>query len=328
MRPMVKTPAAFADRRRFVAVLTAGWVTLGAVGIGYARIKGIPGQAAWPVLAAFLTAYPFYLVPAFPALRDQFAGKRLPAFLAASALLPYLVCSLGGVRFEWSALALLAALALALGLWFLLLPRSPATDLGFLALVPCVLLGGYLQRIYLPADPRLKDVVFLGHVALIQMAVMALLVERRVPESGYGFVPNRAEWRIGVLHFLYFVPVGLPLALLLHMVHFARPAPPWLMIGSFFGFLWTVALSEEFFIWAVLQDWLAGWAGPVAAVAVASVTFGLIHIGFRGFPNWRWVLLAAVLGWFCGRARNRAGSIRAGMVTHALVFATWRAFLA
>jgi hypothetical protein len=30
----------------------------------------------------------------------------------------------------------------------------------------------------------------------------------------------------------------------------------------------------------------------------------------------------------CGRARNQAGSIRASVVTHALVVATWRAFFA
>jgi len=323
---MVKSPAAFADRRRWGAALLIGWIALGAAGFGYARIKGIPGWAAWPVVAAFLTEYPFYLVPAFPALRNHFAGMRLPAWLAASALLPYLVGSLGGVRFEWSALALLAALALTLGLWFTVWPRSPAADIGFLALIPCVLLSGYLNRIYLPVYPQLKDLVFLGHVALIQMAVMALLAERRVPDSGYGFLPNRVEWRIGILHFLYFAPVGLPLALLLNMVHISRPAPLWLIAASFFGFLWTVALSEEFFIWGVLQQWLAGWTGPGTAMVGASLTFGMVHIGFRGFPNWRWVLLASILGWFCGRARNRAGSIRAGMVTHALVFATWRAF--
>ena len=310
-----------------MAVLLVGWVTLAAVGIEFARIKAIPGRAAWPALAAFLAAYPFYLVPAFPALRNRFAGMRLPPWLLASALLPYLVSALGAVRFAAGSLALLAALALSMGLWFRVLPRSPVVDLVFLALVPAVLLGGLLQRIYLPADPRLKDVVFLGHVVLIQMAVMALLVERRVPDSGYGFLPSRLEWRIGALHFLYFVPVGLSLALLLHAVRFRSPASTLLAVPSFFGFLWTVALSEEFFIWGVLQCWLASWTSPAAAVLAASLIFGLIHISFRGFPNWRWVLLASVLGWFCGRARNRAGSIRAGMVTHALVFAAWRAFL-
>jgi CAAX protease family protein len=156
---------------------------------------------------------------------------------------------------------------------------------------------------------------------------MALLAERRVPDAGYGFLPNRSEWRIGLLHFLYFLPVGLTVALLLKMVHFGKAAPLWVIVASFFGFLWTVALSEEFFIWGVLQDWLAKWIGGTAAVFGAALTFGLIHISFRGFPNWRWVLLAAILAWFCGRARNQSGSIKSAMVTHALVFTAWRAFL-
>jgi hypothetical protein len=59
---------------------------------------------------------------------------------------------------------------------------------------------------------------------------------------------------------------------------------------------------------------------------IASLVFGGVHLWFRMFPNWRWALLAGVLGWFCGRARNQAGSIRAGMVTHALAVATWRGF--
>src|SRR5205814_981087 len=157
----------------------------------------------WPVVAAFLTAYPFYLVPAFPALRNRFAGWRLPAWCLASALMPYLVGCLGGWRFGWTSLGLLAAMALALGLWFLVVPRSAAADAAFLALIPAVLLSGYLNRIYQPAIPNLKDVIFLGHVALIQMAVMTLLVERHVSDAGYGFWPNQAEWRIGMLHFVY-----------------------------------------------------------------------------------------------------------------------------
>jgi len=48
---------------------------------------------------------------------------------------------------------------------------------------------------------------------LISMSVTALMRQRRVPETGYGFVPAAREWRIGLLHFLYFVPIGLPLAL-------------------------------------------------------------------------------------------------------------------
>jgi membrane protease YdiL (CAAX protease family) len=63
-------------------------------------------------------------------------------------------------------------------------------------------------------------------------------------------------------------------------------------------------------------------------IVIASVVFGAAHLGFREFPNWRFALLAASAGWFYGRAYAQAGSIRAAMVTHALVVTTWRVFLA
>ena len=100
------------------------------------------------------------------------------------------------------------------------------------------------------------------------------------------------------------------------------------MAGFFLGSLWVLSLSEEFLLRGVLFQWIESWTwNRTAALAVTSAVFGLLHIGFgRAFPNWRWVLIATVLGWLCGRARIQAGSIRAGVVTHTLVIATWHAF--
>lgn len=327
MRPMAKSPGSFR------AALLIGWIALGAAGVLYARDKGIPSWAALPVLAAFLVEYPFYLVPAFPELRERLAGARLQVFLMASAVVPYLVCCCGAVEFRWVGLLRLVALALALGLWYAVLPAAPAVDVAFLALIPVVLLGKYFDPIYAPFRlqlyPELKYTILLGHLSLIVMAVMVLMLERRVHETGYGFVPNWNEWRIGALHYLYFLLVAGPLALWLKAAHITDPKPVWYIAGTFFGVLWVVALSEEFGFRGLLQPWIEEWTwSRSAALLITSVLFGLVHLGFRGFPNWRWALLVAVLGWFCGRARNQAGSIRAGMVTHALVVTTWRAFLA
>src|ERR1035441_6044014 len=74
MRPMARSLASFR------AALLIGWGVLGLAGILYARAKGIPGWIALPVIAAFCIEYPFYLVPAFPTLRERFAGTRLIPF--------------------------------------------------------------------------------------------------------------------------------------------------------------------------------------------------------------------------------------------------------
>lgn len=333
MRPMAKSLGSFR------AALLVGWGVLGLAGIVYARARGIPGWAAWPVVAAFLIVYPFYLVPAFPLVRERIGGMGVPAFAVTVATLPYLACCCGAVQFEWSGLARVLAAALAVGLWFLVLPPSRATDLGFLGLFAALLVlpvdhagHRYFNLIYIPLHPAYKDlknVIVVPHVALFAMAVMVLMLQRRVHDTGYGFVPSRREWRIGLLNFLYFVPIGLPLALLLGATHFVAPKPVWYMAATFVGMFFVVSLSEEFLVRGVLQQWVEDWLlSRTGALVITSVVFGLLHLWLGGFPNWKWALVAGILGWFCGRARNQAGSIRASMVTHALVAATWRGFFA
>lgn len=320
MRPMTQSPG------RFRAALLIGWIILGAAGMVYARVKGIPSWAAVPVLAAFLVEYPFYLVTGFPELRERLNRTALPLFLLLSALLPYATCYVATGQLQWTSMIRLAALALGLGLWYLVLPVTIATDLAFLILIAAVILGNYFQTIYPLPYPGL-NISILGNIALIQIAVLVLVLERRVVETGFGFVPNWREWRIGALHYLGFLPVAALVALPLKAVHLATPAPWWKAAGTFAGFLLVIALFEEFIFRGVLQQWIEQWIwSRTAALLLTSALFGLVHLWFRGFPNWRWALIAGLLGWFCGHARNQAGSIRAGVVTHALVVTTWRTF--
>jgi membrane protease YdiL (CAAX protease family) len=322
MSAMAKTSGGFR------AALFAGWALLCVVGLWYARWKGIPSWAALPALAAFLVDYPFYLVPAFRSIREELAGPPLPGFLVASVLLPYLAACFGATQFHWFGAVKLTALALALGLWYRVLPAAPIADIGFLALVVAVKIGRFAAPIY---DTGIKslDVSVLGDLALFQIAVMVLMLERRVRETGYGFVPSRKDWRIGALNYLYFIPLGFTLALGLKAVHLVKPGDPFRLALSFVGWLLTLALAEEFIFRGVLQQWIEDWTwSRRIALVITSALFGGVHLWFRQFPNWKWVLIAGVMGWFCGRARNQAGSIRAAMVTHTLVITTWRAFFA
>jgi membrane protease YdiL (CAAX protease family) len=281
-----------------------------------------------PALAAFLVEYPFYLAPAFPSVREELAGAPLPWYLAASAVLPYLAACFGAIQFQWLGLAKLVALALALGLWYRVLPAHPLSDAGFLLLVVAVKIGRFAAPIYATGIKGF-DISVLGDLALFQIAVMSLMLERRIRETGYGFIPSRKDWRIGAINYLYFVPIGFSLALGLKAVHLVKPADPWKIAAYFLVWLPTLALAEEFIFRGVLQQWIEDWTwSRRAALILTSILFGTVHLWFRHFPNWRWMLVAGVLGWFCGRARNQAGSIRAAMVTHTLVITTWRAFFA
>jgi membrane protease YdiL (CAAX protease family) len=128
------------------------------------------------------------------------------------------------------------------------------------------------------------------------------------------------------------LPVG---AVIAYLIRFARFHPLhtelWkfvlLLIGTFFGILWVVALAEEFFFRVFLQQVLArSLRSQSVALIVASALFGLAHLPYRTFPNWRLALLGGVSGVFYGMAIQKARSVRASMVTHALLVTTWRMF--
>ena len=124
-----------------------------------------------------------------------------------------------------------------------------------------------------------------------------------------------------LLLLLRVVLLGVPLGLLVHMIRFAPGQFVWWKAaGTFLGIFWVIALSEEFFFRGVLQNWLSEWSGsPMAGLLTTSALFGFVHLWFGTFPNWRMALLAAIAGCFYGRAFQRSGAIRAGMVAHALV---------
>ena len=167
----------------------------------------------------------------------------------------------------------------------------------------------------------------------LRLSYWALLAVRDRGDFGFGFFPRREDWAVGVRYFAYCVPVAAVAAWIVQPLrwkdHLSWGTTPFIAVGTFLGVLWVVALSEELFARGVLQSALSEKLGSAASGLLASSSlFGLAHVTFGGkFPNWRMVLLAGVMGWFCGRAAQVAGSIRASMVTHALVVTLYRAFL-
>jgi membrane protease YdiL (CAAX protease family) len=94
------------------------------------------------------------------------------------------------------------------------------------------------------------------------------------------------------------------------------------LFGSMIGIYATVALSEELYFRGILENLLSGTLrGPVLARLIASLLFGLAHLS-PGFPNWRYASIAAVAGWFYGRAYSENHSVVASAVTHTLVVVT------
>jgi len=273
---------------------------------------------------------PLYLAPLFAGARAAAARLerwKLAALLAVTAVLPYVAYSVP--THVWNGLDLyrLGGLAITLSFWYIVLPGAIWSDLLFLVCPALLTVSKVMRQVYdSPLDGIRLDI--LGKLMLIHVAAMAVLVLRGLTGVKPGLVPTRREAWIGVRNFLVFLPAGVALAWALQLRMRPVPLPAWFALPVFFGSFLVVSFSEEFAFRGVLQQHLTRLLGRWAALIVASILFGLGHVGFGNvFPNWPMVVLAGVAGLFYGQAYMEAGSIRASMLTHALTVVVWSIWL-
>jgi membrane protease YdiL (CAAX protease family) len=304
-------------------------------GLLYAYFLSIPARIAAPLAFAFALEAVFYAATVWETprrlLERRFRAPALAALMTASGVLPYSIYAAPAGVFRWAGLAEVAGLAAIISVWFIVLPKRPVASVAFVVVVAAGLLSGTFQPLYGQPAPRLR-LGILGELMWTRLAMAAVLSVARIEVKGVGFLPNRREWAAGFVNFLLFLPAGVLLGWLLSFARYnPRPFEWWqtagLALATFLGMLWVVALREEFFFRGLLQEWLSGWTGSdAAALALTSVLFGLVHLPFRSFPNWPFFILAAVAGLCYGRAYLTTRSVRAAMVTHALVNTAWRVF--
>jgi len=158
----------------------------------------------------------------------------------------------------------------------------------------------------------------------LNSGIVAFLYLRELDGIGYTIVWGKRFGAVIVLFFLAFAAIAIPLA---EWMHFIRWTPSVARFKSLplsaLGILLFTAWPEEFLFRGLLQNLLsksfrneiAGWIG-------ASALFGLSHI-VHGFPNWRYVLLAAIAGLFYGLAWKKTGSMTGSCLVHALVDTLW-----
>lgn len=283
-------------------------------------------------IPAILVEAALYLATGFPAVRARFAAIANPwrqgLLLWILALPPYLIYTAGTGSIALRDLATLAAIAAALSFWYVLRPKS---DLAYLAIIAAILLSGIFKTIY-PQLAAKANLSILGQLMLIRTSAFAILEIRNLKDPGFGFLPRPGEWQAGLKHFAFFLPIGGAIAVAIQFATF-RPDLAWTkalpaFVATFIGMLWVVALSEELYFRGMLQPLLSRTlsSGKMGLI-VTSLLFGLVHLPFGEFPNWKFAIVAAVAGFFYGRAFEETGTIRSAMVTHALVASLWRVFL-
>jgi hypothetical protein len=321
--------------RQFFTTLSMVWIAACIGAYVYSHQQHISSTLALAVVPAFLVELGFYLVPGFPSARkafDALGSKPLRAvLLTASGVLPYLMEALRTRTFRLASFAELLALILIAAFWYACIHRGTLADLLFLAFMAAVYLSKQFDHVYRQPAPHVP-LAILGQLMWIRLGLMAVLSLRWLEDARFGFVPTAEEWRIGAKHFLYFMPVGAALVYVVQLGQFRPPPASWwkfglILILTFWGIFWVVSLAEEFFFRAFLQRVVArGTHSEAVGLLAAAALFGLAHLPFRQFPNWRLAIVAGALGIFCGLSLLRAGSVRASMVTHALVATTWRMF--
>ncbi len=304
----------------------------------YSIQQHIPTRIVVPFTAAAMIEIAFYLMPGFASTRARIESIQPAAVRALaiqlSTLPPYLVYALGTGTFHWRNFALLAGITTVIAAWYAVETKKHLYgDLLFIALFVAVSLLKVFPRIYVELAPHVTASI-LGQLMWIRLGILSVLTLRGLGGTGFGFLPTRKDWSIGIQHFILFMPVAVVCGMWLKFMQPHNGFTVWwkgvaLFAVTFAGILWVVALWEEFFCRGMLQQILSRHFKSTAVGLIgASVVFGLSHLPFRQFPNWKFAILAALAGLFYGWAYIRAGSVRAAMVTHAFVVATWRVFFA
>ncbi len=254
-------------------------------------------------------------------------GRRLGGWMVAVFLLPYGIYAAGTGDFRAASLARLAALAVVPLALYQVAPvgrrRGMNWQDGVVLLwlaVPVFL--GWLHRIW--TVPVNLD--FMTRLYVLAVGAWALVVFRGLEDTGYEFQYSWRALRDALVNFAAFSVLALPLGLALRFIAWN---PNWRGPGPFGFDLLTIfvfiALPEELFFRGALQNLLEQtWSSRYRAQAVAAVVFGCSHILHAPAPNWRYVLLASIAGWFYGSAWRGTRSLMASATTHALVDAMWR----
>ncbi|MBI3696373.1 MAG: CPBP family intramembrane metalloprotease [Acidobacteria bacterium] len=167
---------------------------------------------------------------------------------------------------------------------------------------------------------------FMARLLIVAVGSWSFLIWRSLDGVGYEFHFSAATARDGLLNFAGFSVLALPLGLTIRFITWnPHWRGSWTLLFDFMTIFIFIAVTEELYFRGLVQNLLENtWRSRYGAQAFTSVLFGFSHIHHAPFPNWRYVILASVAGWFYGSAWRKNRSLMASATTHALVDTVWR----
>ncbi len=277
-----------------------------------------------------------------PAIAFGLAGERvaqaaerwprsLRLILPAVLVVPYVLISTSHQMFSWKWMALYTALPVAVA-W--LLERAAAADPeqrgSWRDAVVLLVLGISVDlRWFEPAWP--VGLIGLGKLLLVDAGLYGFVLLRHLRGTGFDFHFRWSDWKTGVRELAFFAPIVIALGIALGFIHPHTHAPHLSMIATWIYIFIFIAVPEELFFRAWVQNLLearlTSRLGPrarTASLILAGILFGLSHFNKRSAHfNWTYVLLATIAGIFYGRAWRENRRIPASAITHASVDAIW-----
>jgi membrane protease YdiL (CAAX protease family) len=284
------------------------------------------------IVAALLILIPFFY-SAFAPDRLATGVRALPRFrriaLPALLCLPYALVAHAFHNFRWEWLALYALLPVCIT--FVLEQARAADpsrrgnwrDFSVLAVLGIVV----DLRWFEPAWPH--GLAAFGKMLLLDAGIYAFLFVRQLDGVGFDLRLQRQDAATGLREFGAYAIIAVPLGLWLGFLHFHAVWPePLRAIGAFIFTFLLIAIPEELFFRGWLQNLLERRLGRRAALFLTAILFGLAHWNKRTTSfNWRYVLMAAIAGFFYGRAWRAQRRVGAASITHATVDTLWSLWL-
>jgi uncharacterized protein len=274
-----------------------------------------------------------------PAVAFGFAGDRVARAIAnwpaalrilapAVLVVPYAILSATHRMFRWEWFAVYTLLPVVMA-W--LLTRAADADPEQRGNWRDALI---LLTLGLTVDLRWFEVAWpdglrgLGNLLLVDAGLYGFLGIRRLSGAGFDFHLRWSDSKTGLRELVFFAPVVILIGLVLGFIHPHANFPAWWKaLLAWLGIFVFVAVPEELFFRAWVQNFLERRLGRNAALVTASILFGLSHFNKRNLAgahfNWRYVLLATIAGIFYGRAWRERKRVPASTITHTCVDWLW-----
>jgi membrane protease YdiL (CAAX protease family) len=304
------------------------WAALGLAVAFYGTWLGYGGREFAVTLAVFSFFLAVEILVATRGVQERLSsrGPLLAMALAALLLLAYLIYALGTNSFlGWPIGIATAFVALPSLLLATARNRPPGAwqDYAAIVLVWVPVKFRWLRELWPYPEERLS--YMLAMLLAINVGVVAFLLVRRLDGVGYTIAWGRNwGWAVG-MNFALAAVILIPLG---QVIGFIRFAPAYAQLKNLplvaLGIFLFTAWPEEFLFRGLLQNLLSRTLGSAnLGWLAASIIFGFAHITNGSFPNWKYVVLAAIAGVFYGRAWQRTGSIFASALVHMLVDVSW-----